>query len=83
MWFLTGLGPFKNYLYWTGKTNNEWCRYCELAVESSQHLLFSCNGIATELKFSANGEIDIDINELEKKCKRLVQKLYRDHGRIN
>ena len=85
MWFLIGIGPFQRYLYLIRKASSKWCRYSTagLAVESSQHLLFSCIGIPSELKFSKNGEINIDIKELDTKCRRLVQKLFRDHGRID
>ena len=48
---LGGIGSIQEVSIFDWKGEQRMVQYCELAVESSQHLLFSCNGIASELKF--------------------------------
>ena len=39
IWAITGKGPFKDFLYKIGLSDNHFCRYCSVRQETAAHLL--------------------------------------------
>lgn len=75
VWFISGVGPFRDYLFKTKKPDNPWCRYCYFYPETSVHLLYECELIDRE-----GWNLD-DVKDFECRCINLVGKLFKDQNR--
>ena len=76
IWCISECGPFKKFLHRIGKSDDDWCRYCCAASESSSHLIFECEALGDSLTS------ELEMSELNSKCKELVRKLQRDAWRV-
>ena len=69
IWCLTGAGPFKAFLHKCGLADDSACRFCGLADETSEHLLYACEIL--NLNFSSQS------NTLDLTSKILIKELIR------
>lgn len=68
LWCLLDTGPFKQFLCKIGKTEDIYCRYCNLEVENFSHFYYSCEKFKNIIN-SCN---------FEHTCTYIVKKLNQD-----
>ena len=64
-------GPFKEFLCKINKSNDPFCRYCNLSFENPSHILYDCK------RFK-----DLEFENLEARCIHIVKQLFKDNHLI-
>lgn len=68
LWRLLDTGPFKNFLFKINKTEDQYCRYCNLKIENFQHFYYHFEKFLN-LK---------SVYSFEKFCNHVIKTWYKD-----
>lgn len=63
--FLTGHGPFGYQLNKTGQVDNDTCRFCDLDIETAEHVLCNCAALA-RTRYKYTGRVNLNPQDVQK-----------------
>lgn len=66
LWCLSGIGPFKEFLFKIKVTEDNYCRFCHYETETSTHLLYDC------IRYK-----DKEFDNVENKCIYVINDLLK------
>ena len=68
VWFLTGHGPFRSYLFRFGLSKESTCRLCKSKqTETPEHLVRECEQAVRPINIKDIGEVETCLRELVRK----------------